>query len=62
MSKEVAKILNSIDNIKHKTILMLVYSAGLRVGELVKLKPEDIDPVRNIGSSYICDINFLGDF
>jgi len=41
---------------------MLVYSAGLRVGELVKLKPEDVDPVRNIGSSYICDINFLGDF
>ena len=27
---------------------MLVYSAGLRVGELVKLKPEDVDPVRNM--------------
>ena len=26
-----------------RTLLMLVYSAGLRVGEVVKLKPEDID-------------------
>jgi len=44
--EEVAKILNSVDNIKHKTILMLVYSAGLRVGEVVKLRPEDIDSKR----------------
>jgi len=29
---EVAKILSSVDNLKHKAILMLVYSAGLRVG------------------------------
>jgi len=41
--EEVAEILDSVDNIKHKAILMLVYSAGLRVGEVVKLKPEDID-------------------
>jgi len=44
--EEVAKILSSIDNIKHKAILMLVYSAGLRVGEVVRLKPEDIDSER----------------
>ena len=44
--EEVAKILDSVDNIKHKAILMLVYSAGLRVGEVVKLKPEDIDSKR----------------
>ncbi|MFH1335438.1 MAG: site-specific tyrosine recombinase/integron integrase [Candidatus Zixiibacteriota bacterium] len=44
--EEVAKILSSVDNIKHKAILMLVYSAGLRVGEVVKLKPEDIDSNR----------------
>jgi integrase/recombinase XerD len=42
----VAKILSSIDNIKHRAILMLVYSAGLRVGEVVKLKPKDIDSKR----------------
>ncbi len=44
--EEVAKILSSVDNIKHRAILMLVYSAGLRVGEVVKLKPEDIDSKR----------------
>jgi site-specific recombinase XerD len=44
--EEVANILSSIDNIKHKALLMLVYSAGLRVGEVVKLKPEDIDSKR----------------
>jgi len=44
--EEVAKILSSIDNIKHRAILMLVYSAGLRVGEVVKLKPKDIDSKR----------------
>jgi len=46
--EEVAKILDSVDNIKHKAILMLVYSAGLRVGEVVKLKPEDIDSKRKL--------------
>lgn len=44
--EEVAKILSSIDNIKHKAILMLVYSAGLRIGEVVRLKLEDIDSKR----------------
>jgi site-specific recombinase XerD len=44
--EEVAKILSSVDNIKHKAILMLVYSAGLRVGEVVRLRPEDIDSKR----------------
>jgi site-specific recombinase XerD len=44
--QEIAKILDSVDNIKHKAILMLVYSAGLRVGEVVKLRPEDIDRKR----------------
>jgi len=27
---------------------MLVYSAGLRVGEVVKLMPEDIDSKKNV--------------
>jgi len=44
--EEITKILSSVDNIKHKAILMLIYSAGLRVGEVVKLKPEDIDSER----------------
>lgn len=46
--EEVSKILSSISNIKHRAVLMLVYSAGLRVGEVVKLKPEDIDPRRKL--------------
>ncbi|WP_408956122.1 site-specific tyrosine recombinase/integron integrase [Natroniella sp. ANB-PHB2] len=44
--KEVNSILQVLDNEKHKTILYLVYSAGLRVGEVVKLKCEDIDSNR----------------
>ena len=46
--KEVTKILKSPSNIKHRAILTLVYSAGLRVGEVVKLKPEDIDSDRRL--------------
>lgn len=44
--EEVAKILTSLENVKHKAILMLVYSAGLGVGEVVTLRPEDIDDKR----------------
>ncbi|HQQ18765.1 MAG TPA: tyrosine-type recombinase/integrase, partial [Exilispira sp.] len=47
MSKEeVAKIISSIDNIKHRVIVMLTYPAGLRVSEVVRLTPEDIDRKR----------------
>jgi integrase/recombinase XerD len=41
-AEEVFRIIHSADNIKHKTILMLTYSSGLRVGELVNLKVSDI--------------------
>ena len=41
-------ILNAHSNVKHQAILMLIYSAGLRGGEVVKLKPEDIDPERGL--------------
>ncbi|MBM7613849.1 site-specific tyrosine recombinase/integron integrase [Alkaliphilus hydrothermalis] len=44
--EEVTKILNVVENHKHKAILCLVYSAGLRVSEVVRLKAEDIDSVR----------------
>jgi integrase/recombinase XerD len=39
---EVAKIINATENLKHKTMLMLTYSSGLRVGEIVELKATDI--------------------
>lgn len=38
--------LQSIQNLKHKVILTLTYSVGLRVSEVVNLKIEDIDSVR----------------
>ena len=46
--EEVSGILSSVNNIKHKLILMLIYSAGLRVSGVVKLKPEDIDAERKL--------------
>ena len=46
--EEIAKILSSVDNIKHKTILMLAYSTGLRVSEVIRLKPEDIYSKRKL--------------
>lgn len=39
---EVARIIHGSANLKHKTILMLVYSSGLRVGEVVNLAISDI--------------------
>ena len=44
--KEVAAIFNAVTNSKHKAILMVTYSGGLRVSEVVNLKIEDIDSVR----------------
>jgi integrase/recombinase XerD len=38
--------LNKIKNLKHKAILTLTYSVGLRVSEVVNLKIEDIDSKR----------------
>lgn len=40
--------LNKIENLKHKSILTLTYSVGLRVSEIVNLKIEDIDSKRMI--------------
>ena len=42
----IKKRLSEIDNLKHKTILTLTYSVGLRVSEIVNLKIEDIDSKR----------------
>jgi integrase/recombinase XerD len=40
--------LSKIDNLKHRAILTLTYSVGLRVSEVVNLKIEDIDSKRMI--------------
>lgn len=41
-------LFDAVENIKHKAILMLIYSSGLRVSGVVNLKPEDIDTHRKM--------------
>ena len=49
ISKEqIALLINSIENVKHKTIIMLTYACGLRVGEATSLKIKHIDGQRKI--------------
>ena len=43
---EITAILRSVVNVKHKTMLMLAYSSGLRVSEVVAIKTRDIDSKR----------------
>jgi len=40
---DVAKLLNSPGNLKHKAILTTIYSAGLRISEALNLRVQDID-------------------
>lgn len=44
--EEVGRLLKSVSNLKHRTALMVMYSGGLRIGEVVKLKIKDIDSDR----------------
>jgi integrase/recombinase XerD len=39
---EVTRFLKAIDNLKHQCIMMLIYSAGLRLGEATQLKITDL--------------------
>ncbi|TXG36718.1 tyrosine-type recombinase/integrase [Seonamhaeicola maritimus] len=41
--EEVSLILDATRNIKHKTILSVIYGCGLRISECINLKIEDID-------------------
>jgi len=43
---EITEILNAVENIKHKAILITIYSAGLRISEVISLKIKDIDSKR----------------
>lgn len=45
-TQEVASIIKACSNIKHRTILVLTYGAGLRSAEVASLKVEDIDSDR----------------
>ena len=44
--EEVAKILEVLPNFKHRALLATVYGSGLRVSEVVKLRPEHLDSDR----------------
>jgi integrase/recombinase XerD len=45
---EIRNLLSVVENVKHKAILMTIYSAGLRVSELLELKISDIQSDRKI--------------
>lgn len=44
--EEVKLLLGAITNLKHRTMLSLIYSGGLRIGEAINLKIGDIDSKR----------------
>jgi len=46
--KRVEKMIKSTTNEKHKTMLMLAYGCGLRLSEVIALRPEDIDSARMV--------------
>jgi integrase/recombinase XerD len=47
--EEVLKLFDSAENFKSNLMLQLLYSSGLRVSELVSLKPNNLDLDKNMG-------------
>jgi integrase/recombinase XerD len=45
--EEVAALLKAVDNLKHRCLLMLLYSGGLRLGEVINLRLTDLQPEKN---------------
>ncbi len=45
---EIESIIKTLKNIKHKLVISLIYSAGLRISEAVNLKKTDIDYNRSV--------------
>lgn len=46
--EEMGRIIHCASNLKHKTILCLMYSTGMRVGEVINLRIQDIDSSRMV--------------
>lgn len=46
--RQIKALIESTDNLKHKIIIKILYSCGLRLEELINLKRKDIDFNRNI--------------
>jgi integrase/recombinase XerD len=47
-SEEVAQFLDAVKSPKHRMILTVCYAAGLRISEVVRLKPSAIDSQRMV--------------
>lgn len=45
---EVTRMINAAPNLRHRTILMTLYSTGVRRSELCHLRPDDIDKERMV--------------
>jgi integrase/recombinase XerD len=45
---EIKKIVKGIRNVKHQTIILLIYGTGIRLGESVNIKVRDVDFDRNL--------------
>jgi site-specific recombinase XerD len=46
--EEMIRLLKAIDNLKHKTMIMLGYGCGLRVSEITNLQKTDLDENRRV--------------
>lgn len=46
--EEIAEIIKAIQNLKHKTMIMLAYGCGLRVSEITALTVNDVDGKRRL--------------
>ncbi len=47
-ASEVASIFRAVANLKHRTLLILTYASGMRVGEAVSLRIEEVDFERGL--------------
>lgn len=43
--EEVYAVINALENVKHKTLIILLYSTGMRLSEIANLKIADIDSI-----------------
>ncbi len=42
-TQEVERLIKAVDHVKHRTLLIMIYGAGLRISEALNLKTSDID-------------------
>ena len=47
------RLFKAVDNLKHRTMLLILYSAGLRLGELLNRRKDDVLFYRNV---YLCKL------